>query len=227
MYEEALYSQELIPPKMRRSSNESGQQKSSSDFKIEHHRRSSSNDNFVQKVDNLNIEELLEGEDEEELSQLEFTGNQFSGQLDQQFLKEFNKEIHSKALLQNEEDNDMSSLNSGNIDQMLAKEESKSSKQSENSEHLDDVPNEKSFASSQKIETDLMVMKPVIELPCITKESVTTTSKSPSMNIQTTFSPQNLVAKLLSSLNKKSDDAEKVNDMFICDNFDNPPESKA
>jgi hypothetical protein len=165
--EEAFYNHEMIPPKMRRSSNESGQQKSTSDFKIEHHhRRSSSNENFVQKVDNLNIEQLLEGEDEEELSQLEFTGNQFSSQLDHQFLKEFNKEILSKALLQNEEgDIDTSSLNSKNIDQMLYKEETKSSIKSETSEILDDVSEEKPKAFSQNVEKDLKGMKPTIELP--------------------------------------------------------------
>ena len=172
-----------IKTRGKRLSNESGHNHSSSDFNPEHHRRLSSNDFIgINKVDNLNIEELLGGEDEGESNDndyLESYENDFQNKLDQKFLKEFNKEIgqyHEEG-----EGDQLSDLKDLQDDKNVVEDmiNSKSESDSEKyKQEFEDVDESLSQHTDEKAEETKTKSISEIYIPTVTREKPSMTSTS-------------------------------------------------
>ncbi|CAI2383021.1 unnamed protein product [Moneuplotes crassus] len=203
------------------------------------------NDISIEKVENLDIVELLGSQEDisepESFSKLE---NQFSGMITQEFLRDLNQEISQedeilgKNSQQSLEGTDKEeSKDTINFDKDSEKEFEESSTEKEISnidspeeQSKEEVPQkvcqsigtdpiENNYPKNSnelfKKEDDKKIINPEILLP----PSQVETDTSPKFEPQVTgaFSPQNMADKLLKSLKKKDCDEIPSNDMLIFD----------
>jgi hypothetical protein len=162
------------------------------------HLQARSDENLnIQNVDDLNMGDLL-ASDEDLSENLYQDNNLFSEKVNHNFLKNLNKEISQEDVILADVDTDDNPIQDY---QYFSQEESDKLKE----EITDDID----FGSDEKY-IDFQV--PEISIPDPPKDFK---HFETNIHFPGTFSPQNLAAKLLSSLNNKSQPIS--NDMFICD----------
>lgn len=196
---------------------------SSSDFQPIHHMKTSSNENFgVKKVEDMSIEQLLLGDDQEELSQhdaFDSIENQFSKQIDPNFIENIHNETQTPISddLPPPEDEIYSDVcKSDNI------EEAKEFSSQLMEDNIDLSYDGSSKAESEENNDFIKPHVPQLKIEEIEEndELNHATYTPPVQN--SSFSPQNLVTKLLNSLNKNSSQSQKSNVMLIRDDVETP-----
>ena len=190
-----------------------------------HNRQSSSNSNIgINKCDDLNIENFL-GDDENQNTSNQ-SDDEFGHKIDQQFLHNFNEQFKHENIISGQEQ-EYDFVNESKSDENLIFDENKDFlikdtkvKQDHNEKTAIDL-----LDSSSQNEEEKDNNKPFLDPLEQSDSDDQILNKSAPQSISQAFSPQDITAKLLSSLNKKSDLLQKNDDMLIFDDINDQTEN--